>query len=134
MISRFKSALLNAVSNTGLDASVVGLGGNNSRSGGEENSPGSTSGTGGRRSSRHGQGQGFDQNGETKLVKYEYSRPHFIQLVSADEIVVSADHAVRPIIVPRDLSFLPWESGYAEYVRIFKKFDLESIQNRYIIL
>src|SRR5665811_1124001 len=108
MINRFKSAFLNAVSNTGLDASVVGLSGNSPRSVEDNNGiyPGSSS----RKNSRHGQ----EPSQETRLKIYEYGRPHFLQLSTADEIIVSADHIVRPIIVPRDLSFLPWESGYAE--------------------
>lgn len=33
---------------------------------------------------------------------------------------VSADHRVRPIIVPRDLSRLPWCAGYAECINAGK--------------
>ena len=29
---------------------------------------------------------------------------------------MTADHAVRPIIVPRDVSALPWNAGYAETI------------------
>jgi protein phosphatase 1H len=114
MINRFKNALINAVSNTGLDASVVGLSSNSSRIGGED--------VVSRRSSRGGGGGGSSsvengvEGGRSNKRKYEYGRPHFLQLNTTDEIVVTADHVVRPIIVPRDLSFLPWESGYAEYV------------------
>lgn len=54
-------------------------------------------------------------NGEPKLpLKFPYSRPHFLQLNGEDEIQVAGDHAIRPIIVPRDISKLPWNSGYAE--------------------
>lgn len=35
-------------------------------------------------------------------------------------IQVSADHRVRPIIVPRDLSRLPWCAGYAECINAGK--------------
>ena len=49
-----------------------------------------------------------------KPVKYEYSRPHFLNLATLDEIQVTADHTVRPIIVPRDLTNIPWSAGYAE--------------------
>ena len=42
-----------------------------------------------------------------------YSRPEFIGLTD-EEVQVSADHSLRPILVPRDLSKLPWNSGYAE--------------------
>lgn len=33
---------------------------------------------------------------------------------------MSADHKVRPIIVPRDLSRLPWCAGYAECINAGK--------------
>lgn len=46
--------------------------------------------------------------------KFQYSRPHFLQFHTEEEILVSADHHIRPIIVPRDISKLPWNSGYAE--------------------
>lgn len=105
MINRFKTALINAVSNTGLDASVVGLSG-----GGHSES---SSSTGSRKNSRQISHENGTSDG-VKTKKYEYGRPHFLQLVTADEITVTADHVVRPIIVPRDLSFLPWEAGYAE--------------------
>uniref|UniRef100_A0A1A9UUT3 PPM-type phosphatase domain-containing protein n=1 Tax=Glossina austeni TaxID=7395 RepID=A0A1A9UUT3_GLOAU len=48
--------------------------------------------------------------------KFTYSRPHFLQLLTPDELKASADHNVRPIIVPRDISLLPWGTGYAECV------------------
>lgn len=47
--------------------------------------------------------------------KFPYSRPYFLHLSSEDEIQVTGDHQIRPIIVPRDISKLPWNSGYAEY-------------------
>ncbi|KAF2365113.1 PPM-type phosphatase domain [Trinorchestia longiramus] len=47
-----------------------------------------------------------------------YCRPAFLQLSSADEVSVTADHAMRPIICPR--SFLPWDTGYAEAVNAGK--------------
>jgi len=54
-------------------------------------------------------------NGEPRLpLKYPYNRPHFLQLNSEDEIQVAGDHSIRPIIVPRDTSKIPWNSGYAE--------------------
>lgn len=56
-------------------------------------------------------------NGEPKLpLKFPYSRPHFLQLNGEDEIQVAGDHAIRPIIVPRDITKIPWNSGYAESV------------------
>ncbi|XP_014204225.1 protein phosphatase 1H [Copidosoma floridanum] len=48
-----------------------------------------------------------------------YSRPSFLGLTT-DETQVSADHKVRPIIVPRDLSRLPWCAGYAECINAGK--------------
>jgi hypothetical protein len=33
---------------------------------------------------------------------------------------VTADHSVRPIIVPRDVNALPWNSGYAETINAGK--------------
>lgn len=54
-------------------------------------------------------------NGEPKLpLKFPYARPHFLQLNGEDEIQVAGDHAIRPIIVPRDITKLPWNAGYAE--------------------
>jgi len=50
----------------------------------------------------------------TLSPKFPYSRPHFLQFHTDEEILVSADHHIRPIIVPRDISKLPWNSGYAE--------------------
>ena len=47
-------------------------------------------------------------------TKYAYCRPEFLLFNREEEIQVSADHKVRPIIVPRDLTILPWNSGYAE--------------------
>lgn len=55
-----------------------------------------------------------------KQPKYSYSRPKFLQLRTEDEICVSADHQIRPIILPRDLSRLPWDSGYAECINAGK--------------
>jgi len=52
--------------------------------------------------------------------KYSYQRPAFLKLVTEDEIQVTADHAVRPIIVPRDVSILPWSAGYAETINAGK--------------
>lgn len=46
--------------------------------------------------------------------KYRYSRPAFIGLESEDELIVSSDTIIRPILVPRDLNKLKWNSGYAE--------------------
>lgn len=48
--------------------------------------------------------------------KFAYSRPGFLQLCTVDELRASADHNVRPIIVPRDVALMPWSTGYAECV------------------
>lgn len=52
--------------------------------------------------------------------KFPYSRPHFLLFHTDEEIQVSADHHIRPIIVPRDISKLPWNTGYAETVNAGK--------------
>jgi len=52
--------------------------------------------------------------------KYKYQRPHFLKLETEDEIQVTADHSVRPIIVPRDVTALPWSAGYAETINAGK--------------
>ncbi|XP_069693404.1 protein phosphatase 1H [Periplaneta americana] len=52
--------------------------------------------------------------------KFPYTRPHFLQFHTEEEIQVSADHHIRPIIVPRDISKLPWNTGYAEAVNAGK--------------
>jgi protein phosphatase 1H len=48
--------------------------------------------------------------------KFQYSRPPFLQLLTPDELKASADHNVRPIIVPREISVMPLNAGYAECV------------------
>lgn len=40
----------------------------------------------------------------------------FLNLSTTDELKASADHNLRPIIVPRDLNAMPWYSGYAECI------------------
>lgn len=47
-------------------------------------------------------------------LKFPYSRPSFLQFATEEEMLVSVDHAVRPIIVPRNIANIPWKSGYAE--------------------
>ncbi|XP_066997041.1 protein phosphatase 1H isoform X1 [Anabrus simplex] len=54
------------------------------------------------------------------VSKFPYTRPHFLLFHSDEEIQWSADHQVRPIIVPRDFSKLPWNTGYAEAVNAGK--------------
>lgn len=55
-------------------------------------------------------------SGQQMPDKFPYARPPFLQLLTADELRASADHNVRPIIVPRDINLLPWGTGYAECV------------------
>lgn len=55
---------------------------------------------------------GEDQS-RIRVPKFPYARPHFL-LFQKDEVQVSADHQIRPIIVPRDITKIPWLSGYAE--------------------
>ena len=47
-------------------------------------------------------------------VKYPYKRPDFLHLNTQDEILLTGDHQIRPIIVPRDNTDIPWNVGYAE--------------------
>ncbi|XP_076760621.1 protein phosphatase 1H [Xylocopa sonorina] len=58
-------------------------------------------------------------NVTTEVENKPYSRPSFLGLTT-EETQVSADHRVRPIIVPRDLSRLPWCAGYAECINAGK--------------
>lgn len=59
------------------------------------------------------------QHVDTNL-KFPYSRPAFLNLTSEDEIQVTADHSIRPIIVPRGHGALPWNAGYAECINAGK--------------
>uniref|UniRef100_T1J3P3 PPM-type phosphatase domain-containing protein n=1 Tax=Strigamia maritima TaxID=126957 RepID=T1J3P3_STRMM len=95
MFNRFKSALYNAVNN--LDAETADT----------SSSPPSPSPS---------------PSSPLRSIpnRFQYSRPEFLNLNSDDEIQVSADHVIRPIIVPRDISKLPWSSGYAEAVNAGK--------------
>lgn len=52
--------------------------------------------------------------------KFPYTRPLFLSLNLMEEVPLSADHRVRPIIVPRERDALPWCSGYAECVNAGK--------------
>ncbi|KAK3932594.1 Protein phosphatase 1H [Frankliniella fusca] len=77
---------------------------------------------------------GEDQ-GRMRVPKFPYARPHFL-LFQQDEVQVSADHQIRPIIVPRDISKLPWSSGYAETVNAGKSTwneDQACVQQRILV-
>lgn len=60
------------------------------------------------------------ETGDRPPLKFRYTRPSFLQLTTDDEVQVSADHVIRPIIVPRDITKLPWNSGYAEAINAGK--------------
>ncbi|XP_055616164.1 protein phosphatase 1H [Toxorhynchites rutilus septentrionalis] len=64
----------------------------------------------------HGRDSGDHGSKGNLPEKFRYARPQFLQLLTFDELKASADHNVRPIIVPRDMSLLPWNTGYAECV------------------
>jgi len=64
--------------------------------------------------------QGSPTHQPQQRQKYNYQRPAFLKLETEDEIQVTADHSVRPIIVPRDVSALPWTAGYAETINAGK--------------
>ncbi|XP_076176037.1 protein phosphatase 1H [Ptiloglossa arizonensis] len=61
----------------------------------------------------------INSNFIVEIENKPYSRPSFLGLTT-EETQVSADHRVRPIIVPRDLSRLPWCAGYAECINAGK--------------
>ncbi|KAL7646417.1 UNVERIFIED_CONTAM: hypothetical protein RMT77_003330 [Armadillidium vulgare] len=107
MLNRFKTALYNVVGNFDpTDGGSINNLGTVSLSTGVQNIP-----------------SVIRQNsiqGKEKTLKFPYTRPHFLQLNSEDEILVTADHSLRPIICPRDISRLPWNSGYAETVNAGK--------------
>lgn len=131
MISRFKNALLNAVSSPVLEgssaSSSVSVRGGGSSSSGVPHSLSSPHLNGNSETSLTNKNARLQQPSTSdyspsgvntlpvRTKRYEYGRPHFLQLNTTDEIAVTADHIVRPIIVPRDLTHLPWETGYAEY-------------------
>jgi len=117
MINRFKNVFINAVSHNSTPSAIDESSGGPVAAGA---SPSSThthqsqNGAPSKESSSKRSSMRRNSEAPKKPVKYEYCRPHFLHIQSADEIQVSADHAVRPIIVPRDLAALPWAAGYAE--------------------
>lgn len=70
-----------------------------------------------------GPGGGSGSRGEAKRsdsdCRMPYSRPHFLHL-SVDEVAASADKTSRPIILPRDVTKVPWCAGYAEVINAGK--------------
>lgn len=67
----------------------------------------------------------------TLYPKFSYTRPHFLNLNVTEEVPLSADHRVRPIIVPRERDALPWAAGYAECVNSGKSFRNEDQATAY---
>ncbi|XP_059488514.1 protein phosphatase 1H [Neocloeon triangulifer] len=65
-------------------------------------------------------GGGPDERDRHLPHKFPYTRPHFLQLHTEEEVTVTADHHIRPIIVPRDVNVMPWSAGYAEAVNAGK--------------
>ncbi|XP_060537283.1 protein phosphatase 1H isoform X2 [Cylas formicarius] len=61
--------------------------------------------------------EGTQYNKATLAPKFPYGRPHFLSL-GDDEVQMSADHKLRPIIHPNRP--LPHDSGYAECVNAGK--------------
>ena len=53
-------------------------------------------------------------------AKFRTSRNNFYLLHIQRILQVTADHLVRPIMVPRDVNVLPWHSGYAEAINAGK--------------
>ncbi|XP_050067915.1 protein phosphatase 1H [Anopheles maculipalpis] len=100
MFNRFKNKVLTAVA---LDQPALPSGPGHPAYGGGPSSGRNTS-------------KDYDAGGKRLPKKFQYARPPFLQLLTYDELKASADHNVRPIIVPRDISLLPWSTGYAECV------------------
>ena len=48
-------------------------------------------------------------------VKYEYARPVFLE-ITQKQADTSKDHGVRLVLIPNDLSRMPWQAGYAETI------------------
>lgn len=48
-------------------------------------------------------------------VRYEYSRPVFLEITQEEEDTAK-DHGQRIILSPRDISRMPWLTGYAETI------------------
>ncbi|CAL4067880.1 unnamed protein product, partial [Meganyctiphanes norvegica] len=105
MITTFKSAIYNVVGS--FDPGEGSLG---------NLAPGLTAALPPSAPTRPGPGSG----GKEKGLRFPYTRPHFLQLNTEDEVQVTADHAIRPIICPRDISRLPWNTGYAETINAGK--------------
>lgn len=104
MFSRFKTRVLNAVSIVDIPTLPI------------PPSPLQNSGIGAGGVSTSGNGSHRMIDNKSLPNKFTYNRPAFLQLVTQDELRASADHNVRPIIVPRDIAIMPWNTGYAECV------------------
>lgn len=115
MFSRFKSKVLNVVN---LD--IQSIPAHPNQSSGDTASNANESSTTLSSSSSSSSSLSIPSNrhvdNRTLPNKFTYNRPTFLQLMTQDELRASADHNVRPIIVPRDISIMPWNTGYAECV------------------
>lgn len=58
------------------------------------------------------------KRGSNKPEKYVFARPYFLGL-DKDEVQVSQDFGLRPILKPRKIQDVPLMAGYAEYAFIF---------------
>lgn len=112
MFSRFKSKVLNVVN---LDIQSIPAHPNQS-SGVTASNANESSATLSSSSSSLSIPSNRHVDNRTLPNKFTYNRPTFLQLMTQDELRASADHNVRPIIVPRDISIMPWNTGYAECV------------------
>ena len=89
MLGRFKSAVYNAIGGIEEEGVINGI---------KHQSPTHT------RFAGKDEGHEFLHEfhcSKPSREKYKYQRPHFLKLETEDEIQVTADHSVRPIIVPR---------------------------------
>lgn len=70
-------------------------------------------------------------------VKYEYSRPVFLE-ITQEEADSSKDHGVRSILMPHDISRMPWSAGYAETINsgksLYSNEDQSSIHISSLVL
>ena len=101
MLNRFRSVVSNV------------MGGIPTLPGYEENIPGAEPGREVRQRRPRSRSLPSPSEEGPTTVKYAYNRPVFLQL-NSDEVQVAADTVTRPILVPRDISRLPWNAGYAE--------------------
>lgn len=61
----------------------------------------------------------------SKPEKYVYARPYFLGL-DREEVLLSVDFGMRPILSPRKIQDMPIFAGYAEYVHVYCPFMYDS--------